>query len=145
MTQCFGFSDHKKVQHTLPLIGPAIYTLRYLWCIFNDTHFHFGVVSISVCIHHDVRQRVYQKNVAVCAPVQQGRCVYEQPPVRVPVTVRREHPAEEAGLLKPGGLPPEHPLCSPPWVSHGWGEDCVCLFFNLPRFKVIVSHSCELT
>lgn len=74
---------------------------------------------VSVCIYENVGQRIHQKNVAVCTSVQQGRRVYEQPSVRVPVTVRREHPAEEAGLLKPGGLPPEHPLCSPPGVPHG--------------------------
>ncbi len=87
---------------------------------------------ISVWIKQDVCQWVHQNKPALCAAVQQVWCIYKQPPGRVPVTVRREHPAEGAGLLKTGGLPSEHPFCGPPGVLHGWGKGCN-VFFKLSQ------------
>lgn len=77
-------------------------------------------VQVSVC--QDGRCWVRQEDIAGCPPVQQRRRVNWQPSVRVPVTVWREHPTGEAGLLKARGLPQKHSLRCETWVPHGSGE-----------------------
>lgn len=49
----------------------------------------------------------------------------------------RVHSTEEAGLLNPGGLPQEYPLCSEAGVPHGSGE-------GWPNFDFHAAHLCRL-
>lgn len=82
--------------------------LRVKWLIVHVNNSFVAIVSVRT--YQNVGHRVSQENAAVCAPVQQGWRVFQQPPVRVPLTVWREHPTEEAGLLKTGGLPEKYSL-----------------------------------
>ena len=106
-----------------------------------------GVVSMSVFVYQDVGLRVHKDNVKICAPVEQDWRVYNQPPIRVPLTVRREHPPEEAGLLKAGGLPQKHSLCGAVGIPHGWGKNwlhCSQGFFVQRSSKIQETLSCCL-